>query len=242
MMQRKSAIAHQGLPFHCPHNLTDFDHFVIYLTNLKKSSKIVDLGCGKGKLLCMLVNKYSAHGIGVDKSASMLAELRSTGVDNVEEIEMDMNAWIRENIDKGNKFDLIICIGSLRQDQQVNNIQQISLLLNDNGYLLIGELTWKKTPSEYFLHYLDMKESSYLYPAELREAIERHAFSILYETSGSLCEYETKLLYNVEKWAIEFSDDPDHEVILNAARDWHAFSSEHAWPTWEFMTIIAQKK
>ena len=120
-------------------------------------------------------------------------------------------------------------------------IGQLSQLLSEEGQLLIGELVWIQQPSQYFLNFLEMKESDYFTESNLQLAMTNCNMEIKRNTSVSLEEYETKLLNNVEDWARDNPNDPDRDVILQKSRDWNTFSQEHAWSTWQFATIVAKK-
>ena len=108
-MQRKSEIAHDGLLFNCPHTLEDAEKFA-ELLRLPQNPRIVDIGCGRGELLCMLTEAFEAVGFGVDSNPKLLSKMRAVNKGSVEKIEIDMKDWINENIECGTKFDLILCI------------------------------------------------------------------------------------------------------------------------------------
>jgi trans-aconitate methyltransferase len=240
-MQRKSEIAHHGLPFNCPHTLEDANIFIDML-KMPQNAKIIDIGCGRGELLCMLTEAFTASGFGVDSNPILLSKVRSVGKGSVTIIEADLNDWINENSKNGSKFDLIICIGSLKEGQQVELTNQMAGLLNPNGWLIVGELVWVQKPSQHFLDFLEMTEDAHLYLPEFKSHFENLNFEIKYSSVVSIAPYETSLLNNVEKWAALNPTDPDAEIILQKSREWNEFSSEHAWVTWEFATIVAQKK
>jgi hypothetical protein len=59
--------------------------------------------------------------------------------------------------------DLVVCIGSLLAGKQEMLIERIvANLLNEEGYLIIGELVWINSPSKYFLEFLELSPSDYL--------------------------------------------------------------------------------
>jgi cyclopropane fatty-acyl-phospholipid synthase-like methyltransferase len=239
LRHKKSVIGHSNLPFNCPHTEEDYQRITNQLV-LPANARILDLGCGRGELLCRIVESLdNAHGIGVDNSTEIVKSMRLPSKGIVDVHEMDMVEWLSSN--QGDAFDLIICIGSLREGNQSSMIEDLSSRLNRGGYLLIGELVWVKEPNETFLEFLGSSPSNYLNGTGLISCISKCDTVIIDQTQTNLSRYETCILTNVEQWASEHVDDPDREKILEMSRSWHEFSSQHAWQTWEFATILAQK-
>lgn len=237
-MQKKSAIGHRTLPFNCPHSDDDIDSITKVL-NLPSPCRILDIGCGRGELLCRMVERASsAHGVGVDINETMLQGCRKPVKGTVEMVQMDMESWMDGNTDK---YDLIICVGSLREEKQAAMIKDLSQRLNPTGYLLIGELVWVNKPSDLFLDFLQIKESCYMTSVVLRGCIEMEGCRVHHHSEKSLETYETNILHNIEEWARDNADDADKETITTKARSWHDFSSKNAWNTWQFATVLAQK-
>lgn len=207
---------------------------------LQAGDAIVDIGCGRGELLAMFAEKYAANGIGVDKSADLLSKIRSVCRGSIAAVQADMDSWIAENSQQ--RYQLIIGIGSLREERLLEMIQQLASMLHPGSYLLVGELVWVAAPSAPFLSHLGCSEASYQYLPAFKQHIERCGLQVLRDQLTPLCAYESALASNVEAWALSHPEDPDREAIVSSSREWHAFSQQHAWPTWEFATIIARKE
>ncbi len=96
-----------------------------------------------------------------------------------------------------------------------------------------------------FLSHLQLTEDSYLYYNELIQELSTVlSLDIKLNTIENVAEYETKLLKNVERWYDAKKDLNEHSDALSiviSARQWHSFSSQHAWNTWQFATILCQK-
>lgn len=247
MFAKKSVIGHKGLPFHCPHTADDM-HIIFESLGagaLKKGPSFLDLGCGRGQLLSLLVERFSGHGLGIDTNAESLAAVRSpAGTGTIDTLCEDMTIWIEKNKEEKQMFDVIICVGSLREGQQDETIKALATFVNPFGFLIIGELVWVQEPSLYFLEFLGLKKNCYTSPEELLVLVQQSGFSRVHHQSlRSLEEYECTIHRNVEAWAASEDNktDPDREKILELSTTWTKFSREHAWHTWNFDTIVAQK-
>jgi SAM-dependent methyltransferase len=245
-MQRKSAIGHTGLPFNCPHTEALASE-VVSLLELNNQSRVLDLGCGKAELLTRICETYSCRGTGVDSNSAILSLARQPTSGDVQLIEKDMTVFVEDN---DSTFDAVICIGSIREGQQESTIAKVTSFLNKGvgvtstkgSCLLIGELVWVKPPSVEFLDYLGMKETDYCTLEQLKLFCQDNGMEVIFSTSQSLEVYETKILNNIEEWAASpgNSSDPEYDVIVGRSRDWHKFSKENAWHTWEFATILVR--
>ena len=239
LMQRRSVIGHSGLPFNCPHT-EEIAHEIIDSLELKASSRVLDLGCGRAELLTRVVESFGCTGIGVDKSKDLLNMARQSSRGSVQLIEKEMLAFLDEN---DLMFDLIICIGSIPHGAQEETIRKMATLLNGVGsVLLIGELVWIKQPSPFFLEHLEIKESDYVSQDVLLSICNRYNMQEIYTNRQGLQNYEMQMLNNIENWASmpENRADPDREFILQKSREWNNFSAKNAWETWEFFTVMAK--
>jgi ubiquinone/menaquinone biosynthesis C-methylase UbiE len=93
MHQRRSQIAHRGLPFNCPHSSQDVKIILSHLS-LPSNPRILDLGCGRGELLKILQEKFGGHGVAVGKSKDMLDHVQGN---YLEKVELDLVEFIEKN-------------------------------------------------------------------------------------------------------------------------------------------------
>lgn len=244
-MQRKSAIGHTDLPFNCPHS-QELANELVSLLQLSEQSHVLDLGCGKAELLTQILERYGCKGTGVDTNSNILSLARQPCWGTMQLLEKDMTAFIDEN---NAAYEGIMCIGSIRAGQQEATIAQLASFLSrrddtKRSFLLIGELVWVdgKSPSTEFLDHLGMTESDYCTLDRLIAICQDNGLEVVFSTKQSLEYYETRILANIEEWAARPANvsDPDYDVIVGRSREWHKFSKQHAWNTWEFATILAK--
>lgn len=125
-----------------------------FLSKIKPTSSILDVGCGNGRLLLGLPNniKYT----GLDNSKELLLSAKKSHPDN-KFIETDITkqtAW-----DTLPRFDYICCVAVLHhlstQKDQLFVLEQIKKHLKPNGKILIT--VWNLWQPKYLKYHFDIK-------------------------------------------------------------------------------------
>lgn len=128
-----------------------------YFPELKKGSRILDLGCGTGKHLHQLLSKYpNSEIIGIDQSKDMLGFVNRSIVDSVEVIH---ESYSKDSFEK-NSFDLILCSYSLTMFDDIEEIvQNIKIHLKQNGKLVVVD--FDSTPINWFRKWMKKNHVSF---------------------------------------------------------------------------------
>lgn len=115
------ALEKNGL--HPKHRLTRYHDF--FLDNIKEGMTVLDIGCGNGALLKSIALKTKALAVGVELSDAnvALAEVRLSGLDNVEVKHSDVNEYIDERT-----FDTIVLSNVL---EHLDNRSELLKSLNE---------------------------------------------------------------------------------------------------------------
>ena len=239
-MSRKSALAHLGLLYNCPHTDSIVEN-IICNVRVPKNGVVIDIGCGRGELICKIVEHFEGVvGLALDTNLASLSLVRIPCKGTVKIVEADLEDWVSKSLFENCKFDVIVCIGSLRAGKQTELIQKFVSLLNPGAYLVIGELVWVAEPKSTFLEFLETKTSDYLFESQLMDTLRSLNLETRYKVLQSVEEYETILFNNIKKWAEDNPGDGERDAILGSATAWYNFSSKHAWNTWEFATVVVQ--
>lgn len=109
---RYSWIAHGQLPVWNPCGVSHLQRYVGQL-RLRDGSGILDIGCGRGHLLYLILSQYNACGMGVDSSPYAIAQAIRSAAALVAAGRMTLVERAFEANDyAAASFDLVVCIGS----------------------------------------------------------------------------------------------------------------------------------
>ncbi len=169
---------------------------LISILNLPNNANVLEIGCGNGKLLLKIIDKYQAQGIGFDLNTNLieLANSQAKNLSNESQarfLTQDINTTELEN----NHYDLVICNGSSHalgsgQDAYENTLRKAHELLKPGGLLLIGEGYWKQPPSDEYLAFIGEPVGVYHdFRGNVVQARE-HGFELLYATSSNQDEWD----------------------------------------------------
>jgi S-adenosylmethionine-diacylgycerolhomoserine-N-methlytransferase len=159
-----------------------------YFPQLPSDSRILDLGCGTGKITSILHTSYPERSISaIDPSPEMLHKAKRKNLHGVQ--------WFKEHysIDsfQPNTFDLITASYSLSMVEDLEQIlEAIAQHLTPNGILLVVD--FDETPYTWFSEW--MAKNHVLFNHRLFEKLEFH-FNILEKVTqkafGGLYSYST---------------------------------------------------
>ncbi|WP_017591595.1 SAM-dependent methyltransferase [Nocardiopsis potens] len=116
------------------------------------ATRVLDLACGKGELLCRWAHRYGSSGTGVDLSPVFLAAARERAaslgvVDRVGLVEGEAARYAREEAPRGG-FDVVSCLGATWIGGGLaGTLELMAPLLAEGGTMLVGEVYWHGTPS-----------------------------------------------------------------------------------------------
>jgi len=107
----------------------------------KPDSRVLEIGCGRGKLLAMLAQKHKKNkffGIDIDKAAIIAAQTlkKKNRIKNVEFFAADIFSYCPKNKDL---FEVVVCSEVLEHIEDTDNfLEKISFLLKPGGKLILS--------------------------------------------------------------------------------------------------------
>ncbi|MDA1017866.1 MAG: methyltransferase domain-containing protein [Planctomycetota bacterium] len=154
---RFSSIAHGRRPVWNPIAASHLQEYVSHFA-LPDNSAVLDIGCGRGHVLNLVLSQYQVRGLGVDPSTCAIAEAARDMATFVAagRLVLVERAFDVRDYDAAT-FGLIVCIGSTHAVGNYRETLRVAKrLLSPNGLLLVGEGYWKRIPSADYLAFLKM--------------------------------------------------------------------------------------
>lgn len=199
---------------------------VIDVLALAPGSRVLDIGCGKGEPLARIIERYSARGVGVDRSPFTIRDARKTGErlppGAVEWIEMDGAEYRAEP----RSFDAALCLGaSWIYGGYRGTLVALATFVRPGGFVLSGEPYWKRAPTDAECQVIGYAAATFGTHAENVQAGVDLGLVPLFATVSNQDEwdeYETLQWYAAESWARDHPSEPDVPDLLaraHAARD-----------------------
>ncbi|HEX3218784.1 MAG TPA: class I SAM-dependent methyltransferase [Candidatus Limnocylindria bacterium] len=217
---RFSSIAHGEMVLWNPFSTAALSEAIEEL-RLSRGARVLDLGCGRGEALRRVVERYDAHGVGVDLSPFAIAQARAASMElrhgTLELLEADALDYRPDE-----PFDVVMALGpGWEHDSFQALLRQLYGLVSPAGLLLLADGYWRREPTLEYLSLLGASRQEMGTHAEhVREAIDLGLMPLWAATASTRDwdRYEWRYLGNVERWAGEHPADPQHDEFLARAR------------------------
>jgi SAM-dependent methyltransferase len=187
-------------------------------------SRVLDLACGKGELLCRWAEWFGSSGVGVDLSAVFAAAARARAIelgvaDRVEIVEGDAAAYRAE----AGAFDLVGCIGATWIGGGLGGtVELLRPALRPGGLMLIGEPFWNEVPPEECIAAHGFAWDDF---TSLEGTFDRLDYAglelveMVLATPASWDRYEASQWMAVTDWLAANPDDPDRDAMVRFRDD-----------------------
>jgi SAM-dependent methyltransferase len=186
-------------------------------------TRLLDLACGKGELLCRWAEWFGAGGVGVDLSHvfSAAARERATelGVaDRVSIVQADAAGYAAD----GGAFDIVSCIGATWIGGGLGGtVELLRPAVRPGGLLLVGEPYWIDPPPPEAVAAHEFAPDEYV---SLEGTLDRldaagvELVEMVLANPDSWDRYEASQWLTVTRWLAANPEDPDHDA-MRAFRD-----------------------
>ncbi len=114
-------------------------------------TRLLDLACGKGELLCLSASDLGATGVGIDIHAPLLAHARARAAElGVDRAVAFIEADAANPPELGERFDVVSCIGaSWIGGGLTGTLALMGNHVTPDGHLVVGEVYWAEPPSDH---------------------------------------------------------------------------------------------
>ncbi len=182
------------------------------------ATRILDLACGKGEMLCRWAEWFGSTGVGVDLSDVFLAAARARAValdvpERVSFVQGKAEAYVAE----AGSFDIASCLGATWIGGGIaGTMELLRPAIRDGGLLLVGEPyvideppaaafeAWGFGPEEY---------ASLAGTADRLDAAGLDLLEMVLADGDSWDRYEASQWRTIADWLAANPDDPDHEAM-----------------------------
>ncbi|CAM3829916.1 hypothetical protein GCM10009865_05550 [Aeromicrobium ponti] len=220
-----SAIAHQNHSFYNPVNPAKIDK-VIELLSLTANDKIIDIGAGKGEILLRIIEKYSSNCIAIEQYDGFAEQLKVNAknkgiLNNIQVIKQDANIAIKTF---NQEFNVGICIGSSHAlGGYLKTIESLTNKVVKGGYIVLGEIYWRKKPDEEYLEFFGGDEKDVLSHPENIFTAQKYGLIPLWSSVSNEDDWDSyEWLYSksIEDYCYNNPEDPDCPEMLERIRSW----------------------
>lgn len=222
---RYSYIAHGDLPVWNPISVEHLGRYAARL-ELAAGAAVLDIGCGCGGVLGLILSRYDASGVGVEPSPYAAAEARRRLAGLIAAGRLKLIERIYEPADfEAASFDLVVCLGSTHAAGGYRaTLAEGRRLLRPGGWLLVGEGYWRCAPPQGYLDFLQTGADAYMTHEGNGSAGIEQGFELAASSECSQAEwdaYEDTYAENVEAFVKSNPQDPDAAAMLERIRPWH---------------------
>jgi len=111
-------------------------------------TRLLDLACGKGEMLCLFARDLGACGVGIDIHLPFLAEARARATKlGVERAVTFIEGDAGDPPELGEGFDVVSCIGATWIAGGLSGtLELMRQRVVPGGWLLVGEVYWAEPP------------------------------------------------------------------------------------------------
>jgi SAM-dependent methyltransferase len=201
-------------------NPLSFDKVLLLgdICRIAKGTRLLDLACGKGEMLCIFARDLGASGVGIDIHAPHLADARARATElGVERAVTFIEGDAGDPPELGGGFDIVSCIGATWIGGGLSGtLELMRQRVVPGGWLLVGEVYWAEPPPPH----VKQKYATGQGFADLAgtldrfEAADLELVEMVLASPDDWDRYAASQWLNVSNWLAANPDDAEAPEIL----------------------------
>jgi SAM-dependent methyltransferase len=189
------------------------------ICRIGQGTRLLDLACGKGEMLCLFARDHGATGVGVDIHPPFLADARSRATElGVERAVTFVEGDAGNPPDFGGRFDIVSCIGATWIGGGLSGtLELMGQWLAPGGWLLVGEVYWAEPPPPHVVRKRETEQSFADLAGTLDccEAAGLDLVELVLASPEDWDRYAASQWLNVSDWLVANPDDGEASEIRN---------------------------
>jgi SAM-dependent methyltransferase len=198
---------------------------LIDLVDLPAGAQALDVGCGRGELLLRLIERYGVEATGLDCSRSALDLLQREAAARVPKATLRaVEGDVAEFAPPGRYAFISWLGGPLLGEGLGSSLATLAGWLAPSGYLLMGAGFWNSEPPAAYLEATGIGRdelADHLGNIEAGEVLGLRQMYCCVANRDEWDGFESRILCNVEQYAIAHPDAPDPTGRLAQRRAFH---------------------
>lgn len=210
---------------------------VLSLVSLSEGDRVCDLGCGKAAVAARVAEIHAARRLHIDAvdhsqrflaAARELVDARAAQKPFQAEINLRLERCIEYPHLGAAECQLVVCLGAshaVSTGGLVAVLDRLASTARPGGFVMFGEMFWRKPPSSALLDVLGIREDYYRSHYETMEAGRDVGLDVVYSCvadENDFDVYEGLYLFGVEAFCRENPGDERVPEMRNRIRNWHS--------------------
>lgn len=190
------------------------------VSRIGPDTRILDLACGKGEMLCRWAARHGSHGHGVDLSEFFLtaARARADELRVADRVTFEHADAATHHAEPGH-YQVVSCLGATWiGDGLTGTIELMRRAVTPGGLLLVGEPYWTEEPPDEARTRLQGDYATLAGTLDRFEAAGVELVEMVLADPESWDRYEAKHWWTIERWLRTNPDDPDAPVMRDILR------------------------
>ncbi len=187
-------------------------------------TRILDVACGKGELLCRWAEVHRVSGHGVDASQVFLAAAEARAAQLGVADRLTFSQGDAEFFETDERFPLVSCMGAMWFAGGFDeSLAMLRMWATDDALILVGHPYWIEEPPDGAYEAFDPDRTENATLIGTLDRFEQHGLELVemvLADGDSWDRYDAAHWWTTDVWLRANPDDPDHAAVRDFSRTW----------------------